>query len=60
MKRGETANGKGDKNRLQPNEFASWDNSKLWDNIDKKKLENKIKDKAVKITAKTLYGYKNK
>ena len=49
MKRGETSHGKGDKNRLQPNEFAAWDNSQLWANIDAKKLENKIKDKAIKI-----------
>ena len=49
--RGETSHGKGDKNRLQPNEYAKYDRSVLWANIDAKKLENKIKDKAIKIEA---------
>lgn len=42
---------KGSRNRNFGPDFAKYDNSEYWRNIDAKKLENKIKDKAIKIEA---------
>ena len=42
--RGEHANGKGDKNRLSNQELKKYENSKLWANLDKKKLEQAQKE----------------
>jgi hypothetical protein len=49
MKRGEHASGKGDKNRLSGKDYKAYDNSVLWDNIDKKKLEKAKKEGRIKI-----------
>jgi len=42
--------GKGDKPR--PIDRKGWENSKLWDNIDKKKLEQAQKEGRIKILKK--------
>ena len=47
--RGEHANGKGDKLRLSNQELKKYENSKLWDNLDKKKLEQAQKEGRIKI-----------
>lgn len=43
--------GKGYKNRLRGNEYQAWDNSELWKNVEKKKLE-KSSVKIVKVEEK--------
>jgi hypothetical protein len=49
MKRGEHASGKGPVNRLSGKDYKAYDNSVLWDNIDKKKLEKAKKEGRIKI-----------
>lgn len=47
--RGEHANGKGPVNRLSGKDYKAYDNSVLWDNIDKKKLEKAKKEGRIKM-----------